>query len=226
MRNTTRARSLQRLPRPLAASVSVALGLAIGVAMILISIAGASQGAATPTRATEVPTDGTSMGFPGAKVSIVLYADFQCGHCLTLHNEVEPKIIDEYVKTGFARLEVRQIGALGPESMQSAQAADCAAEQNRFWDYRDELYRRFARNGPSAFFPAELRAAADSLKLDSQAWSACYSGGAGKAKEAADSQKARVDGVRAVPTALINGRLIQGPTYDDLKRVIDEELTK
>jgi len=90
------------------------------------------------------------MGPPDAKVQIVVYNDFQCPHCYDLHQGAEAEIIERYVKTGQAHLEVRQFAVMGPESARAAEAALCAADQGRFWEYRDAVFSAWRQKGPSA----------------------------------------------------------------------------
>lgn len=220
-------RGLRRLSRALAVYIAVSLGVSIGALMIAASVAGASRSQSSAGIGSSVPVHENVMGVPNAKVSILIYADAQCSHCAYLHREVEPKIIEQYVNTGKAKLEVRQIGLLGNDSQQAAAASDCAALQNRFWDYRDAIYGNFAKLGPGAYSPSQLELTAKNLGLDEKAFNACYEGGVGKAKVQADTERATGDNVKGVPVIIINGRRTEGAyDFDYFKRIIDEELAK
>lgn len=99
--STTRARKRWAL-------LSVLLGLALGGVMIAAGITDVSAGSDWPHLLSTLPpghANGNSLGRPDAPLRMVLYADFQCGHCERLHREVEPELVWRYVATGKARLE-------------------------------------------------------------------------------------------------------------------------
>ncbi|HEX9596708.1 MAG TPA: thioredoxin domain-containing protein, partial [Anaerolineales bacterium] len=96
---------------------------------------------------------------------------------------------------------------LGPASQVSAEAAYCARDQGKFWEYHDLL---FANQGNGSFSRDRLRAFAQALDLDEEAFSACLSG----AKYRDQVQQDLADGLRAevrgTPSFLINGKLVAG----------------
>ena len=83
--------------------------------------------------------DGTALGKKDAKVVIQAYEDFTCPHCLEFTEGIEPGFIDELVKTGAVRFEFKYL-PLRQSSVGIMIAAQCAADQNRFWDYQKLLF--------------------------------------------------------------------------------------
>ena len=80
--------------------------------------------------------DRNSIGSPDAKVVVEAYEDFLCSHCGEFTAQVEPRLFDEYVKTGKVRFVYRTFPLQGfePGASIAANAAMCAAEQNQFGD--------------------------------------------------------------------------------------------
>ena len=85
--------------------------------------------------------DGTGhlRGEADAAVKIVVYEDFHCEHCRRFGRDILPTLQTEYIDTGAVSLEYRHLAMLGPESVNAAAAAECAADQGLFWPYRDLL---------------------------------------------------------------------------------------
>jgi protein-disulfide isomerase len=88
-----------------------------------------------------IPQDGTSLGNPNAKLVLTEYADLQCPFCARYATEVLPQLIEEYVRPGKLRLELRLLRFLGPDSDRGAQAAHVAADRDRMWQFVDLWYR-------------------------------------------------------------------------------------
>jgi len=138
-------------------------------------------------------------------VEIVIYTDFQCGSCAKFHSEVEVELLQLYVDTGKAYLDVRLLSAMGPDSLRAAEAALCAADQGRFWDYRDAIFTAWLQAGEAAYSEEELLSAADGIGLDEGAFSACLQSGAKQAEIEENMRQADAAGITGIPTVFING---------------------
>jgi protein-disulfide isomerase len=122
--------------------------------------------------------NGLALGDPNAKVRIDVYEDFLCHACKSFADNIEPRVIAEIVEPGLAYYVYRQFpflddGSVSKESDQSANASMCAAEQGRFWDYKDILYAN-QTNMEGQFNDQRLIAFADSLGLDMAAFEPCF----------------------------------------------------
>ena len=100
-----------------------------------------------------------------ATVTVVEYADFQCPFCGRFFRETEKNLLDEYVKAGKIKFIYRDFAFLGYESSQAAQAAHCAGEQGKFWEYHDYLYSHQNGENQGAFSTTNLKSFAGMLKL-------------------------------------------------------------
>ena len=107
-------------------------------------------------------------------------------------------------------------------SLRSANAALCANEQGRFWDYHDTLFANQVTEDAYLFTDARLTTMAQNLKLDMTAFDQCFKA----RKYAGDIQKdidqARALGVTGTPSVFVDGTLIS--KYNQVPQAIDDAL--
>ena len=176
--------------------------------------------------------DGKTLGDPSAPVKVEVYEDFQCPSCRTFSNEIEPLIVDNYVATGTIQIIFRHFPflddrAAGKESDQSANASMCAADQGRFWDYKDILFANWDGENQGAFSDKRLVAFAQTLGLDMEAFQACFE--SNRFQEVIDEDLAagRNAGVSGTPSIFVNGEHVTPgfvPSYIQLSQAIEAAL--
>jgi protein-disulfide isomerase len=160
--------------------------------------------------------DGTTLGKADAPVTIGMYEDFTCPHCLEFTAIIEPGLVEQLVKTGKAKLEFHYF-PLRTSSVPAMIAAQCAAEQGQFWEYGRRLFKEqaIADAMPAAQADAALAAAfstdkfkqyAADLGLDATAYAACLTGDSASARIAADSRLVEQYNMRGTPTFVVNGK--------------------
>jgi len=173
-------------------------------------------------------TRGNTMGDPNAPVKIIEYADFQCPYCQRYWQQTEKQIIQSYVVTGKVYYEYRSVGAfIGPESAAAAEAAYCAGDQGKFWEYHDALYSHWTGENIGDFAPDKLRQYSAAIGLDAKAFDDCLIQGTHKTQVIKDASNAKSDGIRATPSFLINGQLLEGAQpFDAFQKAIDAALGK
>src|SRR6201993_2863356 len=153
-------------------------------------------------------------GDPKAPVTIVEFSDFQCPYCKqsesTLHD-----LLAKYngqVKLAYLDFPLREIH---PQAQGAAEAARCAGEQGKFWEYHDLL---FADQG--GLDKPGLTTKAEKLQLDQKQFDACIGNEKYKVQIQQDSQEGRGAGVSGTPGFFINGVFISGAqpeaTFDKL----------
>jgi len=171
--------------------------------------------------------EGSSKGLLNAKVTIIEYSDFQCPACGYFAKNVEP-LLDGYIEAGKVRFIYRDFAFLGPESQWAAEAAKCAAEQNRFWEYHDKLFLSQRGENRGAFNKANLKRFARDLGLDTQAFEECLDSGRYAEAVREETREGQSRGVNSTPTFFINGRELRGVprSFEALRNMIEEELKK
>lgn len=176
----------------------------------------------------DLADDDVILGDPKAPVTIVEFGDYQCPFCGRFFSQVEPRIREEYIKTGKAKMVYRDFAFLGPESQDAALASQCAAEQGKFWAYHDKLFETeiadgVERNGNlSSVF---LKSLASQLGLDVKKFDSCLDSKKYKDEIQKDYDDAVTAGVRGTPTTFINGKLASGAVpYETIQSLIEEAL--
>ncbi|BCX03130.1 MAG: hypothetical protein KatS3mg053_1068 [Candidatus Roseilinea sp.] len=168
-----------------------------------------------------------TQGNANARVTIVEYSDFNCGFCRRFYVETLQRILDEYVTTGKVRFSYKHYPFLAPSSAWKAEAAECAAEQGRFWDYHTLLFTQDIAGDDEAAVKQALTTAAADIRLDPQAFTDCLNAGSARQRVQADAEEGQQLGVSGTPSFLINGRpLVGAQPYERFKAMIEEELAK
>src|SRR5262245_55363737 len=146
----------QASPKVLIGAAAVAVLIVVAIILGFVLTGGDSSSGSTPARgslvnalpnATEVhnsltgiPQHGNVLGSPNAPVTLVEYIDLQCPACQEFETQAMPKLIQQYVRTGKAKVEARPIAFIGPDSQTGRNAALAAGEQNRFFNFSQLLY--------------------------------------------------------------------------------------
>lgn len=167
------------------------------------------------------------LGDQNAPVTIVEYGDFQCPFCGKFFKETEPVIRENYIKTGKVKFIYRDFAFLGQESFWAANAARCAGEQSKFWEYHDYIYSNQRGENQGAFSKNNLKSFAASLNLDREKFNTCLDSDK-YLEEIKKETKAGADaGVQGTPANFINGKINIGalPTTTFIQ-IIDNELNK
>jgi protein-disulfide isomerase len=124
--------------------ILIVAGVAVLVVGLLVVLnANRSQTTATDqVYETGVTPDGEPYkGSPDAPLQLVEYSDFLCGHCGNFADTLD-NLSPDYIETGKLQVIFRNYAFLAPESLQAAQAVECALDQgaDKFWLYHDLLF--------------------------------------------------------------------------------------
>ncbi|MBI1957303.1 MAG: DsbA family protein [Candidatus Niyogibacteria bacterium] len=150
------------------------------------------------------------LGNPEAPVTLVEFADFQCPFCGRFFKQTLPQIKDKYVKTGQVKFIFRDFAFLGEESFRAAEAARCAGEQRKFWEYHDYLYNHQSGENEGAFADTNLKKFALTLGLDQESFDACLDSGKYRELVEKESSGGNDLGVSGTPTTFVNGKSVVG----------------
>ncbi len=171
---------------------------------------------AAPTTGQKVAVvsgDGPVKGSPDAPVTIIEFSDFQCPYCAKAvvgSQAALPQVYEQYIKAGKVKLVFRNYPLPFHENAQkAAEAASCAAEQNKFWEYHDKLFAN-----QTALSVDNLKQYAKNFGLDTNKFNDCLDSG----KTTAQVQKEMTDGasygVSGTPSFFVfKGSLSVDPQY-------------
>jgi protein-disulfide isomerase len=157
-----------------------------------------------------------ALGPADAPVTIVEYADFGCTTC----RGWEKAGVLQQIRAAYAdrvRFVWRDFPVITPQSPKAAEAAQCAFDQGKFWEYHDRLYAR-----APALAIDDLKRYAGDLGLDTARFNACLDSGQNQAVVEAGQKEAVAHGFIGTPSFLVNGQPVIGPQpFEVFKRLID-----
>ncbi len=203
-------------------------GILIGI--YLPSLLSAQQPSGNQSQQRQnIPIDNApSLGAANAPVTIVEFSDFQCPFCESFFNQTLPQIQKEYIDTGKARIVYKNlpITNIHPYAEKAAEAAECAEEQGKFWEYHDLLFQN-QKAWVSGNATTLFKEYASTLKLNTTGFNSCLDANKYSSEISKDLQDGRNAGVSGTPTFFINGiRVVGAQPYTVFKDTIDSELTR
>ena len=186
---------------------------------------------ATPTPGQKVNVSVGNFPLKGdknAKVTIVEFADFRCPFCEQYFTNTLPQILKDYVDSGKVKYAFRNYAFLGPASVTAANAAECANEQGKFWDYHNYLYKNQpAETDTSMYNTDTLTQGAVSLGMNGDQFRSCLDGKKYDSKVSGDLSDGQKAGVNGTPSFFVNGiPLVGAQPYNAFKTLIDQEIAK
>ncbi len=143
--------------------------------------------------------DSHAIGPADAPVTLVEFGDFQCPSCIVAE-AVNHDIRSRFPKQVRFIFREFPLAHLHVYAEKAAEAAECAADQNKFWPMHDRLY---AADGELAL--VQLKYYAQDIGLDTAKFNACLDGGEKAALIQQDIADGKAAGVGATPTFFING---------------------
>lgn len=174
-----------------------------------------------------VTKDDPVRGDANAKLTIVEFADYQCPFCERFHKDVYKQILTDYVETGKAKFVYKNLAFLGQESTDAANAALCAKEQNKFWEYHDYLFDHQNGENQGAFSVENLKKFAGAVGLAQGQFDNCLDTKKYNEQVLADNAEANKNGFNSTPsTAIGSTPLIGAQPYAQFKAAIEAELAK
>jgi len=184
----------------------------------VILLAAAVVGCGAP-HIYRVPIDDSPVRGPAdAWVTLVEFGDFECPYCAQAAPTLR-QILDTWpadVRLAFRHFPL----SFHPRAMPAALAAECARQQDHFWEMYDALY-----NDPDHLEDADLTARASAIGLDVGLWTTCLSTDAAKQRIAADVELGTTFDVEGTPTFYINGSQFEGAQpFDAFRTQIEAAL--
>ncbi|MDX2165671.1 MAG: vitamin K epoxide reductase family protein [Deltaproteobacteria bacterium] len=167
-------------------------------------------------------------GSSDPKVTIVEFSDFECGHCLKAYESLK-EVLPRYSKDVQVRFRHFPLdsacnptippGAGHRYACLAAVAAECAGQQQKFWEYHDQLFEH-----QPVFDRDSLFAYAERVGLDRAQFTACLESDAARAAVQRDIAAGTQLKIESTPTLYFNGRTFRGaPTAQMLSYAIQLE---
>jgi protein-disulfide isomerase len=113
------------------------------------------------------------LGNSNAPITILEWGDYQCTFCYKFHQSTLDVINEEFVKTGKVKLIFKDFPLNGPDSFLAAQAAYCAQDQERYWQFHNELYKNWAGERTGWITRNSLEKFANTINLNLDEFNKC-----------------------------------------------------
>jgi protein-disulfide isomerase len=206
-------------------TILVSVMLIITVLNLFISYAPSQQiiQKPQPARVQVSDVDAPTTGLKNAPVTIIEFSDFECSYCEKFYTQTLPLIQKNYITTGKLRFVYRDFPiAFHQYAYKAAEAAKCAQEQGKFWEYHDLLFNNQNSLDNSSFIQF-----AQELRLNETAFNDCLDSGRMNARVQNDINDGSKYGITGTPTFYINGIELAGAQpYSVFEKIIDGELNK
>jgi len=158
-------------------------------------------------------------GDASAPVTIVEFSDYGCPFCRAAESTMN-QLLAKYpgkVKLSYRDFPLREVH---PQAQQAAEAASCAGEQGKYWDYHDLLFAPAKKNTRE-----DLTQDARTLKLDEVLFESCLASGRYKPQIDHDVLLGARAGVISTPGFFINGKFVSGAQpIAVFEKIINEDL--
>ena len=197
------SRRQQRLEEQARAARMRQLQIVGGVMIVVLAIAAIAFWRSAGVVSVEeiiAATQPNLQGSADAPVRIVEFGDFGCHSCRAWHNAG----IKEQLQADFGEqvaFEFRHFPVITAQSPKAAEAGQCAAEQDAFWDYHDYIYESTPQG---ALAVADLKTYATAVGLEQDAFDACLDSGKYRDFVLEEQRAAQAFGARGTPSFFIN----------------------
>lgn len=174
--------------------------------------------------------DAYGKGSVNARITLTEFADFQCPACRSARTSIIQRVMSDYpqdVKIVFRHFP---LGPSHPLGTLAAQAAEAAGAQGKFWEMYDLLFVNQEEWGDTSKSISEGQARdmfikyARNLSLDTAKFEMDIKTNAYSSIISGDFNAGQAAGVNSTPTFFVNGRIVNEPSYDAVKRAIEESL--
>jgi protein-disulfide isomerase len=146
-----------------------------------------------------------SFGPEDAPVLVVEFTDYECPFCARHARDVLPDLAREFRGRMRYTMVHFPIASIHPSARKAAEAAECAQDQDRFWDYHKLLFRFSPDIGRERLFQH-----AEGLGMNVDEFQECLD--SGRKAEIIDEnlELGRQLGVSGTPTFFVNGLGLAG----------------
>jgi protein-disulfide isomerase len=175
-----------------------------------------------------LPTDGFSFGPAKAKVTVVIFSDFQCPYCQGFAKTVRDNVRQKYPNDVRVIYKDFPLVSLHNWARPAAEAARCLGNQNpdAFWAFHDWVFDH-QKDVNGGNLREKTLAIAKDQKLDEAKVAGCIDTHATAGEVDQSVKAANVLHVEVTPTVFINGRVEPGALkWVTLDEIIQMELNR
>ncbi len=169
----------------------------------------------------QITADDPVRGPAKAPVTIVEFSDYECPFCAQVVQTLK-RLTHDYGDRVRVVWKDFPLDDLHPHAEMAAEAAHCAGDEKRYWDFHDRVFAH-----QSALTRTGLEEDARAVGLDVRRFATCLDSRRYQTAVLRGIAAGTHLGVDSTPTAFINGRRLAGARpYETFARVIDDELAR
>ena len=181
--------------------IPVIIGLAAGVISVNYSAESNDSNKLTESKLIE---DGSPIkGDPSAPITILEWGDYQCTFCYKFHQNTLDIINEDFIKTSKVKLVFKDYPLNGPDSLLAAEASYCAQDQEKYWQYHDELYKNWGGERTGWITRVSLNEFAETIDLNLNEFNDCLDNHTYKDRVNTHYQFGKELGIDATPSFLV-----------------------
>jgi protein-disulfide isomerase len=143
------------------------------------------------------------LGNPDAPITILEWGDYQCTYCYKFHQNSLNIIFEDYIQTGKVKLVFKDFPLNGDDSVLGAQATHCANDQNKFWEFHNELYDNWKGERTGWITRESLSEFAKNIELDVEQFDNCIEDLTYLDKVSTNHEFGKEIGIDATPSFLV-----------------------
>ena len=169
-----------------------------------------------------------SLGEKDAPVLMVEFSDFTCPFCKRFVDETKGQIISEYIDKGLVRFVRKDFITVGGQvGARAAEAAHCAGDQGKYWEYLKAMIARQAEDRANWSDVQIHSGYAKSIGLNNKDFLECLNSGKYSERVNTSTSEAAKFGATGTPHFFINGIPVSGAQpFSAFKQIIDAEIAK
>ena len=152
-------------------AIPIAIGMLTG--MFLVFYPQSEDDSKLLTESKLIQNGSPIIGNPSATITIVEWGDYQCTFCYKFHQSTLNTIKQNFIETGKVKLVFKDFPLNGPDSVLAAEAAYCAQDQGKYWQYHDELYKNWGGERTGWITRDSLDKFATTVNLDLEKFDKC-----------------------------------------------------
>ncbi|MEK7673127.1 MAG: thioredoxin domain-containing protein [Patescibacteria group bacterium] len=203
------------------------LGLAVAIIGGILAIVFMSGSPATNNGTVDMPVADNewSLGNKDSDIVLVEYSDLQCPACAAREPQVK-QLINEFgshIRFVYRHFPLRNNH---PNAQISAQSAEAAGMQKKFWEMHDILFEKQDEWAGESNDDAKklFIGYAKELGLDTAKFAEDMESDEAEDAVNADQKSGVQAGVNSTPTFYLNGKLINATSYEDLRNIIKQSI--
>jgi protein-disulfide isomerase len=179
-----------------------------------------------PSRVQVSLDDDPVLGNANAPLTVIEFSDFECPFCGRAFTDAVAGIKRDYVDTGKVKLVYRDFPlSFHPQALPAALAAECAKEQNKFWEMHDKIF-----TNQGSLSEANYKAWAKEFGLNEAQFNSCVDSRKYESEIQKDMAEGSSAGVSGTPTFYIGNaargyvQIVGARPYAVIQQIIEQEL--